>query len=90
MKTAYLINTRTRWEEPPRARHQVAETLAIRNEVYFVAASKIGFPRIEVTNLHNNLYLIQPYWFIDYRLRFRLFIVNELYQTWLFSKFQPL
>ncbi len=86
MKTAYLINTRTRWEEPPRARHQVAETLAIRNEVYFVAASKIGFPRIEVTNLHNNLYLIQPYWFIDYRLRFRLFIVNELYQTWLFSK----
>lgn len=85
-RNCYLINTRTPWEEPPRARHQIAKALAINNKVYFIAANKTGFPKIIISKIEDNLYLIQPYWFLNYRLRFRLFVQNELYQTWLFSK----
>lgn len=82
----YLINTRTPWNEPPRARHQFAFALAKKNQVFFVAANKKGIPRVNIIKENENLYIIQPYWFIDYRIRFRVPLINELYQIWLFNR----
>ncbi len=82
----YLINTITSWDEPPRARHQVAQALAKNNEVIFIARNERGKPRIEIFKENENLTVITPYYPIDYRIRYRLPIINEIYQNWLFKK----
>jgi hypothetical protein len=86
MGLTYIINTMTAWEEPPRARHQVTYALAKRYEVAFLAANKIGWPRIESFNPLKNIQVIQPYFPVDFRFRYRIPIVNEIYQLWLFRK----
>ncbi len=85
MEVKYLINTMTAWEEPPRARHQVTSALAKKHKVAFVASNKIGWPRVEISTL-NNIVLVQPYFPVNLKIRYRLPIVNETYQYWLFSK----
>ena len=82
----YLINTITYWNEPPRARHQVAEALAKNNEVIFIARNEFGKPKINTFSVNDNLTVITPYFPIDYRIRYRLPIINEIYQNWLFKK----
>ena len=82
----YLINTITSWDEPPRARHQVAKALAKKNNVILIARNELGKPGVVVTQLEKNLKLITPYFPIDYRIRYRLPIINEIYQNWLFKK----
>jgi len=82
----YLINTITSWKEPPRTRHQVAQTLAKNNEVIFVARNEIGKPKLEISKINEYLTLITPYYPIDYRIRYRLPLFNEIYQHWLFKK----
>jgi len=82
----FLINTITHWEEPPRARHQVAYTLSNKYEVVFITANKPGFPKIKSYSIHNRLTILTPYFPIDHRIRYRLPVVNELYQYWLFRK----
>ena len=81
----YLINTITSWQEPPRARHQVAQALAKNNEVIFVARNEIGMPKLEIYRTNEYLTVITPYYPIDYRIRFRLPLFNEIYQNWLFK-----
>lgn len=75
----------TAWDEPPRARHQVSSALAKKYKVAFVAANKVGLPKIEYTNM-DNILLIQPFYPINLKIRYRLPILNELYQLWLFNK----
>ena len=77
----YLINTITSWQEPPRARHQVAQALAKNNEVIFVARNEIGMPKLEIYRTNEYLTVITPYYPIDYRIRFRLPLFNEIYQN---------
>lgn len=82
----FLINTFTHWEEPPRARHQVAYALAKNYRVVFVAANKVGFPKIRPSTIHGNLKVLTPYFPVGNKIRYRLPIINELYQYWLFRK----
>jgi hypothetical protein len=86
MKT-FLLITKTYWEEPPRVRHQVAQALARSHKVVFVAANKFGFPKMKIRKITDNYTVIQPYFPVDMKIRYRLPIINEIYQKWLFGKF---
>lgn len=86
MNYTFLINTITPWEEPPRARHQVAYALSKRYPVVFVAANKLGLSSIKSQRINENLTVITPFFPIDYRLRYRIPVLNEIYQYWLFRK----
>lgn len=80
-----LIYTRTPWNEAPRARHQFAEALSKFHNVKFIEANKIGLPQVQKTIINENLEVWTPFFPIDYRIRFRAPIVNEIYQMWLFN-----
>lgn len=81
----FLITTLTSWDEIPRARHQVAEEL-IRagHKVIFVEKNRVGFFRLDARAIKPGLTLLTPFFPIDYRFRFRLPGINEIYQLWLF------
>lgn len=81
----FLINTITNWDEPPRARHQIAQTLSKKNDVSFVSANKTGWPKIKKSKEDTNLCLLTPYFPISYKIRYRLPIINEIYHRWLFN-----
>ncbi|MBN1180896.1 MAG: glycosyltransferase [Bacteroidales bacterium] len=82
----FLINTFTFWEEPPRARHQVTFALAKKYPVTFISANKFGIPRLKSSIIHEKLTVITPYFPIINKIRYRLPIINELYQHWLFKQ----
>jgi len=82
----FLIFTLTSWDEAPRARHQVTrELLKLGHEVYFVEKNSTGFPRISFKQ-EENLTLVKTRFFPGYRIRFRMPIINGLYQFWLFKR----
>lgn len=81
----YLLNTRTDWNEPPRARHQLAYALAKKHEVVFITINKSGKPNINIFRT-NNITVIEPIWYIHGRFGCRIPLVNELYQFWLFKR----
>ena len=81
----FLFNTRTDWDEPPRARHQLAEALANKHEVVFIANSKMGVPSWKNERINTNLKIITPKWFINGKLAYRIPLLNELFQLWLLS-----
>jgi hypothetical protein len=82
----FIIYTRTPWKEPPRARHQFSKTLAKNNEVYFVEANSFSLiPKFKIVK-EDNLFLIKSNWFFDYRIRYRIPLLNLFYQNWLFRK----
>ena len=89
-ETVYLLNTRTPWEEAPRARHQVAEALSKRHRVYFVSANETGSRGLKLLQINSNLTVVLPSWPIAKRTRYRAPLVNELYQKWLFPKVREL
>ncbi|CAN5120260.1 hypothetical protein BH09BAC2_BH09BAC2_18120 [soil metagenome] len=80
----------TQWEEPPRARHQVANELKVLGKVYFVERNKFGFPRIEIKQVEENVFVITPYYFINYKARYRLETINNMYHEWLLKKIKNL
>lgn len=82
----FIINSNTNWDDPPRARHQIAYSLSKKNSVKFISANKIGFPKIKTLIINENLTIFQPYFPIDSRVRYRLPFFNEFYQNWLFRK----
>lgn len=82
----FLINTITHWDEPPRARHQVAYALAKNHRVVFVAANRVGFPGIKTHRERENLTVVQPFFIFGNKIRYRLPFFNEIYQNWLFRK----
>lgn len=82
----FLIFTLTSWDEAPRARHQVTRgLLELGHEVYFVQKNKVGFPRFTLKK-EGDLTLISTWFVPGYKFRFRLPIINELYQKWLYKK----
>jgi len=86
----FLINTFTHWNEPPRARHQVAYALSAKYSVVFVAANKLGLPRLKTEKIHDNLTVFTPYFPIGNKIRYRLPVLNELYQRWLYPRIRRL
>lgn len=87
----FLIHTlATGWNEPPRARHQVANELKKEGVVYFVEKNKIGLPRLDVERIEPNVYLLKPSFWMDYRVRYRIPGVNEMYYRWLFRQIKNL
>jgi len=83
LEVDFVINTNTHWEEPPRARHQFTYALTKKYRVVFIAASKVGLPKIDVKN-EKNIIIIQPYFFLSSKIRYRIPVINEIYQIWLF------
>ncbi len=87
----FIINTNTIWDSPPRARHQLAYALAELNEkVTFISGNKFGMPSIEKKQINENLTLIVPSFPINRRFRYRIAIINEIYQLWLYRKLKKL
>lgn len=82
----FLIITRTDWNEPPRARHQLARSLAKNHKVIFVSSNTLGNPGIKFSLYDKNITVVSPSWFIQNKLLWRLPFLNELYQVWLYSK----
>lgn len=88
---SFIVNTATTsWEEPPRARHQFTFAAAKKAEIVFVTRNKIGFPKLKLFKPQHNVTVIEPYFPIDYRFRYRLPVVNELYQNWLFERLRKM
>lgn len=85
MEAGFLINTITDWSEPPRARHQVTFELAKRHKVIYISVNKIGLPGFQIKQEKENLSVLYPSFPISYKIRYRIPVLNELYQIWLFS-----
>ncbi|HEX3008277.1 MAG TPA: hypothetical protein VHO90_11765, partial [Bacteroidales bacterium] len=86
MEERFLINTITDWSEPPRARHQVTSELSKKYKVVFVNANYVGLPRLKKKVERENLTILYPTFPVNFKIRYRIPIVNELYQRWLFKK----
>ena len=83
----FIFNTRTFWEEPPRARHQLARSLTKQGyEIFFIAKNKKGKKNITIKKVEKNIFLVQPSWYILAVIIYRVPIINEIYQKWLFSE----
>ena len=80
----------TQWDEPPRARHQIANELKKLGAVYFVEKNKKGSARIEINKVEENVVVITPFFPIDYRIRYRTPIINEIYHQWLLRQIKRL
>jgi hypothetical protein len=86
LKRSFVILTRDSWDDPPRARHQVAEAIAKRYPVYFVSSNRVGIPRLQKNCVQTNIHVLTPYYPIDCRVRYRVSFINKKYQTWLFKR----
>jgi hypothetical protein len=82
----FIINTITNWDEPPRARHQVTLEISKHFEVIFINANHFGFPKIRIEIINENLTILYPYFPVSYKIRYRVPIINEIFQIWLFTK----
>lgn len=82
----YLLLTITSWDEPPRARHQIARALAEHERVIFVARNETGSPGLTEREVEPGIKIMTPSWPLDYRLRYRLPGVNEIYLHWLLTR----
>jgi hypothetical protein len=85
MEFKFLINTITDWSEPPRARHQVTNELSKKHKVIFINANVVGFPKITLKEENENLSILIPRFPFSYKVRYRVPLINEIYQYWLFS-----
>lgn len=83
----YIVLTNSDfWEDPPRARHQVAESLSRRHKVCFVSTNRLGPPSLSAKHVTENLRVIVPRFPVDFRVRYRVSLVNRAYQHWLFRR----
>lgn len=91
MKKCYLVYTIvTTWDEPPRARHQLTYELMKEGVVYFVEKNRVGRPRLEIRQVEENLFVITPYFWLPYKIRYRTPGINEHYHNWLLKEIQSL
>lgn len=83
----WIINTITSWSEAPRARHQVTnELIKINHTIFFVERNSTGFRKIKTRKEKENLIIVTPYFPLNYKFRYRLPFINEIYQNWLYKK----
>lgn len=87
----FFVTTLTSWDEIPRARHQVTEELLrAGHEVVFVEKNRTGRPAVKTRDEKPGLTLVTPFFPVDYRIRCRMPLINELYQDWLFPSLKKL
>jgi glycosyltransferase involved in cell wall biosynthesis len=87
VERVFIVLTNTDlWDDPPRARHQVAEAIAKRHKVYFVGANRTGFPSLRRESVQGNIEVLVPSYPVDYRIRYRVPCINRRYQSWLFKR----
>jgi hypothetical protein len=82
----FLINTITSWDEPPRARHQFTRALSKKMPVIFISRNETGWLKLKIRHPEKNITVIEPHFPIDYRIRYRVPMINEIYQWWLYSR----
>jgi len=82
----FIVYTNTEWDGPPRSRHQLAHALAKRFKVTFVSSNTIGIPGLKSAKVNDNFELLTPSFPASFRLRYRMPVLNEAYQVWLFKK----
>ncbi|HEY8510740.1 MAG TPA: hypothetical protein VIL31_02205 [Cyclobacteriaceae bacterium] len=90
MKVDLLVNTITAWDEAPRARHQFTAAAAKKFRVAFVTRNKTGMPGIRTYEGAPNTLVVEPSYPIDYRFRYRLPGINDMYQVWLYSRLKKM
>jgi hypothetical protein len=90
MRQEILINTITGWDEPPRARHQFAYAISKKMPVVFIAKNKTNWFRLRTFTPEENIVVVEPYFPVDYRIRYRLPIINDVYQIWLFKRLRKM
>jgi len=83
MRNFLIYTSLTTWAEPPRSRHQITSELKKLGTVYFIERAKVGLPKIEFRQVEDNVWVISPTFFVDYRVRYRTPGINELYHEWL-------
>lgn len=82
-----ITTVSTSWDEIPRARHQITEELLREgHEVFFVEKNRTGCPGVKMRAEKPGLTVVTPFFPLDYRYRYRLPLINEIYQMWLFSR----
>lgn len=84
LEMKFLINTITGWDEPPRARHQIAYALADKYPVVFIAANRPGIPGMKSLHISKHLDVIIPSFPVTVKYRIRIPFLNKLYQKWLY------
>lgn len=82
----FVIYTNTVWDSPPRSRHQLAQALSANHKVTFVSSNLNGKPGLLTKKVNENFDLILPTFPVSRRIRYRLPVVNEGYQLWLFPQ----
>ncbi|SHN02900.1 Glycosyl transferases group 1 [Cyclobacterium lianum] len=82
----FVIYTNTVWDSPPRSRHQLAHALAEKYKVTFVSSNRNGRPGMDISQVNDNFQVIIPSFPVSRRIRYRMPLVNEMYQLWLFPK----
>lgn len=90
MTADIIVNTITAWDEPPRARHQFTRAAARMFKVAFVTRNKVGWFWINTYEGAENTLVVEPYFPIDYRFRYRLPVINEWYQNWLYRRLRKM
>jgi hypothetical protein len=87
----WVVNTLTSWDEAPRARHQVTnELVKSGDEVFFVERNKFGFFKVKQRKEKKDTHIITPYFPVGFQLRYRVPLINEFYQLWLFKKIRKI
>ncbi|MDN3686618.1 glycosyltransferase [Cyclobacterium jeungdonense] len=82
----FVIYTNTVWDSPPRSRHQLAHALSENHKVTFVSSNLKGKPGLTINKVNDSFDLILPSFPVSRRVRYRMPLVNEAYQIWLFPK----
>lgn len=90
MTADFIVNTITAWDEPPRARHQFTKAAARKFRMAFVTRNRTGWFRIKTYEGAENTLVVEPYFPVDYRFRYRLPIINEWYQNWLYKRLKKM
>ena len=84
--STFLLITRTDWDEPPRARHQLAYSLVPHGDVVFVSLNKCGYPSLSSKKNGDSILVLSPNWWLPGKVLYRMPLVNEFYQMWLLRK----
>jgi glycosyltransferase involved in cell wall biosynthesis len=85
----YIIYTRTPWNEIPRSRHQFTTELAKRYRCLFIESNTISLqPSVSIEKIDNGLSVLHVCWWFHYKLRYRIPMLSNLYNRWLFKQIE--
>jgi hypothetical protein len=68
----------------------VANELKKEGAVYFVERNRVGMHRLEMKQVEPNVFVLTPYFWMHYKVRYRTQGLNEAYHNWLLTRIQAL